>query len=77
MGADQIGTALALIYRGSKAARGLVSPGMREPDINRTVWQSMRRRTPALGAPRRPADINRTVWQSMRQINDDLELANV
>lgn len=42
MGTDQIGTVLDLIYRGSKAARGLVSPEMREPDINRTVWQSVR-----------------------------------
>lgn len=39
---SQIGTVLDLIYRGSKEARGLVSPGMREPDINRKVWQSMR-----------------------------------
>lgn len=39
---DQITTVLDLICRGSNKARDLVSPGMREPDINRTVWQSMR-----------------------------------
>lgn len=39
MGADQIANALDLICRGSKEARGPVSPGMREPDINRTVSQ--------------------------------------
>ena len=39
---DQIATVLDLICRGSNQARGHVSLGMREPEINRIVWQSMR-----------------------------------
>ena len=38
-GADQLATALDLIYRGSKAASGHVSRRIREPVINRMVWQ--------------------------------------
>ena len=39
---DQIATVLDLICRGSRKAREHVSLGMREPDINLRVWQSMR-----------------------------------
>ena len=46
---DQIATVLDLICRGSKEAKGHVSPGMCEPEINRAVWQSMRQIKDELG----------------------------